>query len=239
MRLGSPEISLQQNQARCMLTSLLAQMLVLLLCHSVHVLASKLRPRLTFDPPPKDLLSFKRDFLPVWKRYSFEPDEINPNVCQSSAWADLLKEAKWNFPWPSTFQRKHQDYRAKIVYLGYWIYFGCNKYFGFLPYQFANENTDPRFSDYSTEAILKMTKWNIYQLIKSYSWYKCPLVLFSAYCNSASENIGHVCPNTDLRDSFHSKSHWCFLHEQPLWFWSGVFFLSHKDTVLPYFYYRG
>lgn len=127
MRLGSPEISLLQNQARCMLTSLLAQMLVLLLCHSVHILASKLRPRLTFDPPPKDLLSFKRDFLPVWKRYSFEPYEINPNVCQSSAWADLLKAPVMcvlcsNFSSSKLLKEKNEKSHAAILVSSTFLY---------------------------------------------------------------------------------------------------------------------
>lgn len=84
-----------------------------------------------------------------------------------------------------------------------------------------------------------MTKWNTYQLIKSYSCYKCPLVLLSTYCNSASGNIGPVRPNIDLGDLFCSKSHGCFLYKQPLRFLSGVLFLSHKGTKLSYFFIIG
>lgn len=105
-----------------------------------------------------DFLSLRDIFCPFGKDTLSNPVKAIPVSARALAWAELLKEAKRNFPWPSTFQRKHQDHRAKIVYLGYWIYFGCNKYFGFLPDQFANENTDPRFSDCRVVAILKNDK---------------------------------------------------------------------------------
>ena len=79
-----------------------------------------------------------------------------------------------------------------------------------------------------------MTKWNTYQLIKSYSCYKCPLVLT---VNSASGNTGPVRPNIDLGDLFCSKSHGRFLYKHPLWFLSGVSFLSHKHTTLSYLFF--
>lgn len=61
-------------------------------------------------------------------------------------------------PMTQYISEKAPGSQGKLVFLGYWIYFGCNKYFGFFPYQFANENTDPRFSDSGTVAILKNDK---------------------------------------------------------------------------------
>lgn len=81
-----------------------------------------------------------------------------------------------------------------------------------------------------------MTKWNTYQLIKSYSCSKYPLVLLCTECSSASGNVEPVCPTIDLGDLLCSKSHRSFLYKQPFWFLSNLLFLSHENTMPSYFF---
>lgn len=81
-----------------------------------------------------------------------------------------------------------------------------------------------------------MTKWNTYQLIKSYSCYKCPLVLTVTQLLEISglfalTLISEICSA--------AKSHGCLLYKQRLRFLRGVLVLSHEDARLSYSFIIG
>lgn len=62
-----PELSQPPKEVRWALAPRLAQIPVLLLRHSVDVLAPTVRPLLTFDPPPEDFLNLRDIFCPFGK----------------------------------------------------------------------------------------------------------------------------------------------------------------------------